>query len=323
MKQSDARVMFPQHKLVFAKGAVTIYNLLDTKKENPVASISLLAMAPGAHAFVSMAPGKAPARFAVVKSYASAAKLLKAIETENVQAGKASRVSLKDREAITAKVNGDDFDTCLKIVSQHFHGSIDALLMQHVTVQAKKSFGYALTKLGKKAADGFGWNRAIQQMHGREEKTVGKTIAQIAAESPEIKTGKPTKAQLAAKPIPKRPPRVKGQNDLALISEAINPKGPIVAQVAKTINDGKVKAARTGRRPKLPEHVQTLKDFTDANKKPVGKIDPKKWSVADEKIHEGVMQDLQHLTLRIAQLNEARRAGLSISAYDKLQKAKK
>lgn len=320
MKQSDARVMFPQHKLVFAKGAVTIYDLRDTKKENPVASISLLAMAPGAHAFVSMAPGKTPARFAVVKSYASEAKLLKAIETENVQAGKASRVSLKDREAITAKVNGDDFDTCLKIVSQHFHGSIDALLMQHVTVQAKKSFGYALTKLGKKQSDGFGWNRAIQQMHGRPE-AAGKTIAQIAAESPEIKTGK----------NPKRIPRVKGQNDLALISDAVNPKGPIVAQVAKTINDGKDKRAtalrtvvKKPRQPKLPAHVETLKDFTDANKKTrAGKIDPLKWSVADEKIHEGVMQDLQHLTLRIQQLNEARLAGLSIAAYDKKQKAKK
>lgn len=313
MKQSDARVMFPQHKLVFVKGAVTIYSLLDTKKENPVASISLLAMAPGAHAFIQMAPGKAPARFAVVKSYASEAKLLKAIEIENRANGKAARVSLKDREAITAKINGEDFDTCIKIVAQHFTGSIDDMLMQYVTIQAKKAFGYSLVKLGKKVADGFGWNRAIQELHGRPEKPVGKTIAQIAAESPEIKTGK----------NPKRTPRVKGQNDLALISDAVNPKGPIVAQVAKTIHDGKVKAARGTRQPKLPAHVQTLKDFTDANKKPVGKIDPKKWSVADEKIHEGVMQDLQHLTLRIAQLNEARLAGLSIAAYDKLQKAKK
>lgn len=296
MKQSDARVMFPQHKLVFANGVVTIYDLRDTKKENVVATVSLLAMAPGAHAFLQMAPGKTPARFAVVKSYASEAKLLKAVEVDNRANGKASRVSLKNREAITAKVNADDFDTCLKILSQHFHGSIDDLLMQYVTVQAKKAFGYKLQKLGKKVGDGFGWNRAIQQMHGREEKPVGKTIAQIAAESPEIKTG----------------------------------KGPIVAQVAKTIQDGKDKRAtalrtvvKKPRQPKLPEHVQTLKDFTDANKKPVGKIDPKKWSVADEKIHEGVMQDLQHLTLRLNDINAARLAGLSIEAYDKKQKAKK
>jgi hypothetical protein len=322
--------MFPQHKLVFVKGAVTIYDLRDTKKQNPVASISLLAMAPGAHAFVQMAAGKPPARFAVVKSYASERMLLKAIEAEYKFDGKAARVSLKDREAVTAKVNGDDFDTCLRIVAQHFTGSIDADLMQYVTTQAKKTFNYALTKLGKKASDGFGWNRAIQQMHGREEKPVGKTIAQIAAESPEIKTGKPTKAQLAAKPIPKRAPRDKNQNDLALISEAINPslkntKGPIVAQVAKTIHDGKTKAARAGKaKPKLPAHVETLKDFTDANKKTrTGKIDPLKWSVADEKIHEGVMQDLQHLTLRLNEINAARLAGLSIEAYDKKQKAKK
>jgi len=284
MKQSDARVMFPQHKLVFANGVVTIYDLRDTKKENVVATVSLLAMAPGAHAFLQMAPGKPPARFAVVKSYTTEAKLLKAVEVDNRANGKSSRVSLKNREAITAKVNDGDFDTCLKILSQHFHGSIDELLMKYVTTQAEKAFGYRLEKLGKKIADGFGWNRAIQQMHGREEKPVGKTIAQIAAEAPEIKTG----------------------------------KEPVVAQDVKTPRAPKAKLV------KLPAHVETLKDVTDANKKVrAPKNDPAKWSVSDEKIYEGIVQGLQHLTLRLSDINAARLAGISIAAFDKKLKVKK
>lgn len=298
MKQTEARAMFPQHKLVFADGSVTVYHQGDTKRLHPVAEIHTLA-APGAHAFVAMSPGAKPARFAVVRSYVNEAMILKALRVEKGLDAKAE-ISLKDRTNAVAKVDASDFDTCLKIVAQHFEGSIETDLMKYVTTQARKAFGYEEKRRGKKIT-GFGWNKAIQELHGRGQQTIA--IAQTVAKDLIHKADKPAAAKTAVNP--KRLPRVKGQNDLALISDAITGKG------------------KAPRKPKLPAHVETLKDVTDANKKSRAKIDPAKWSIADEKIYEGVMQDLQHLTLRINDINAARLAGLSIEAYDKKQKAKK
>jgi hypothetical protein len=137
---------------------------------------------------------------------------------------------------------------------------------------------------------------------------VAKTIEdgkKAAAKKPAAK-GKPTKAELAAKPIPKRAPRAKGQNDLALISDAI-------------LGDKRPVEARTVLKARAPA-------APGAKAVPVVKAKPEKvWNAAAETELRQLLDSQRNIAARIDLLQAAQRANNSPevqSALDAKQAAK-
>lgn len=118
--------------------------------------------------------------------------------------------------------------------------------------------------------------------------------------------GKPTKAELAAKPIPKRAPRAKGQNDLALISDAI-------------LGDKRPVEARTVLKARAPA-------APGAKAVPVVKAKPEKvWNAAAETELRQLLDSQRNIAARIDLLQAAQRANNSPevqSALDAKQAAK-
>lgn len=143
MKQTEARKLFPKHKLVFSAGKLSVYDVNDTHRVDPVAEIELLVNG-GSHLLVRNPKGKL-SRFAVVRSYTGTNAVRKALEADKAN-GKNKAVSEIAVNRAFAKVQGEDFDCCIDILADHLKRGVQPDQWPFLTAHAKNTYQYTSDK---------------------------------------------------------------------------------------------------------------------------------------------------------------------------------
>lgn len=210
MKQTDARKLFPKHKLVFTIGKVSVYSMHDTHRVDPVAEVELLVNG-GSHLLVRSPKGKL-ARFAVVRSFANAKAVRKALESDLAH-DKNKVVSEIAVNRAYGKVQNEDFDCCIDILADHFHRGVNPDQWPFLTVHAKNTYNYTGTKKpAEKRAEAIAApveskpeKKPAAKKPAAKKISVGQAIFRAMQEAPVSETA-PKPAQATK---PKKPARTK------------------------------------------------------------------------------------------------------------------
>lgn len=310
LNQANARRSLPKHKLVFNEHTIEVYSKVYGNADLEMVATILVQKA-GAVIRLKLPNGRWNT-FAKVISYPGTAAVKRALLAERSFEGNNRAVTAKQIDAAFEKANVSDIVCCLDILSQHFDKGVHPSYWPFLTKSAKATFNYT----GTKKPVGEAFMTPVQKQNAARL-----SIKRVAP-----------KADESAPAKPERKPRVMISEGQALLRAA----GATFDANGKMSTSADAKPARKPRTSKAQASgingwSKAIRELhgPDDSPKPARATKAEKlapiqgtWSKDDDAALEGLLDDIANATARLAHLNNARKQGISIAAYDKATKPK-
>jgi len=289
MKQATIRGMFPKHAIAFRADETLFYAKADKKKEIVVARIALKTD-DSLTISVPMGSKQKLTTFANVNLLKGGrAAIRKSLESAHERNGNyVPAPTDKMIDTAKARVVILQFEVAVTLLASHFNKGVDIRDWDFLTAAAKREFHY----VGKKKPD---------------------PTAKLAKEI----TGDLVKEADGKKPRKPRQQKItEGQALLQAVGATFDGNG----RMSTNTKPAPKKAAA---KPERKAHSVSPAKAPVSAKANGAVPSAGKWTGADDAIYTGLLEDMRKLTGRLAQLDSARKRGISIIEYDAKAKSRR